>query len=119
MPEGKKGNRRRAKTVAAITIDAVSPEGRAFLIELKIGAPFQCKTGEWACPVTVNGLANRPQEAHGEDSYQALCLAISFAQNLLQDFRKKGGKLLMGSADFPLEAYSVRRRSISAAYKSF
>jgi len=119
MSEGKKRNRRRDKIVTAMTIEAVSPEGSAFLIELKVGMPYRSETGECACRITVDGLANRPVDAHGEDSYQALCLAISFAQNLLHDFLEKGGKLLMGTKDFPLDAYSNLRRPIHEAYMRF
>jgi hypothetical protein len=96
-------------TVASISIDAVSPEGEAFVIELEVGTPYQCETGEWACPIALGGLNDGLRDIHGEDSFQALCLAIRLAQDLLQGFREKGGKLLMGTEDFPLEAYAFRR----------
>ncbi|HEY3814159.1 MAG TPA: hypothetical protein VGL66_13120 [Caulobacteraceae bacterium] len=95
--------------VASISIDAVSPEGETFVVELAVGMPYQCETGEWACPVALGGLYDRLSDIRGEDSFQALCLAIRLAQDLLQDFCEKGGKLLMGTEDFPLEAYAFRR----------
>src|SRR6202043_3898366 len=92
--------------VASILIDAISPEGEAFTIELEVGTPRQRDTNEWACPVALRGLYDRLADACGENSFQALCLAISLAQDLLQGFRDKGGKLLMDAEDFPLEAYA-------------
>jgi len=93
-------------TVASISIDAVSPEGEVFVIELEVGTPYHCETGEWACPISLRGLYDRLRDMRGEDSFQALCMAVSLAQDLLQDFRGKGGRLLMGTEDFPLEAYA-------------
>jgi hypothetical protein len=92
--------------VASISIDAVSPEGEAFVIELGVGTPYRCETREWACPVALDGLYDRLTDTRGEDSFQALRMAICLAQDLLQGFREKGGKLLMGTEDFPLEAYA-------------
>jgi hypothetical protein len=93
-------------TVASLVIDAVSSDGKAFVIELEIGTPYQRETGEWACPVALRGLYERLAEARGVDSFQSLCMAISLAQDLLRSFRDNGGKLLVESEDFPLEAYA-------------
>ena len=93
-------------TVASISIGAISPKSEAFTIELEIGTPYQCEPGEWACPVALTGLYDRLAEARGVESFQALCMAISLAQDLLRGFRDKGGKLLMDTEDFPLEAYA-------------
>jgi hypothetical protein len=97
-----------APAVASVSIDAISPKGEAFVIEMAVGAPYRCETGEWACPIALGGLYDRLADIHGEDSFQALCLAIRLAQDLLWDFREKGGKLLSGTEDFPLEAYAFR-----------
>jgi hypothetical protein len=96
-------------TVASISIDAVSPDGEAFVIDLAVGTPYQCEAGDWACPIALDGLYSRLLDQHGVDSFQALCLAIRLAANLLQAFREKGGKLLDGTEDFPLEAYVFPR----------
>lgn len=88
--------------VASVSIDAVSPDRGAITIEVEIGTPYRRPTGEWACPVSLAGLYERLADAVGEDSFQALCMAISLAQHLLQDFRDEGGALL----EFPLEAYA-------------
>jgi Domain of unknown function (DUF6968) len=80
-----------------------------FRITVEIGTPYRngFGPGEWACPVAVHPLFSRLQEAHGEDSLQSLCLAISLAQNLLADFREDGGSLIHANGDaFPLESYA-------------
>ncbi|THD60988.1 hypothetical protein [Phenylobacterium sp.] len=79
---------------------------------LQIGAPYHCNTGEWACPVDLS-LYEGLSDIRGEDSYQALCLAIRFAQNLLQGFVDDGGKLLVGGEPFPIEAYGFKSPPIS------
>src|ERR1700722_575519 len=93
-------------TVAGITIDAVSPGGKAFSIELSIGTPYRCETGEWACPVALRGLYDQLPDTRGNDSFQALCMAVGLAQNVLHGFRENGGKLLVGAEEFSLEAYA-------------
>jgi hypothetical protein len=85
------------------------PHEDRFEITVQIGTPYQVGTipEEWACPVSVKPLYKVLHDAHGEGSLQALCLAISLAQDLLQAFRENGGKLTFETGDeFPLEAYS-------------
>jgi hypothetical protein len=101
-------------TIANLSIDAISLDGRPFTIEIEIGTPYQREHDEWRCPVALNGLYDRLAEAAGIDSFQALCLAISLVQELLQGFCEDGGKLLQDGEDFSLQGYSfgaaVRRR---------
>lgn len=85
------------------------PGEERFEIKVEIGAPYQCSNDpeEWACPVAVRPLHKRLHDIHGGDSFQSLCLAISLAQDLLQDFKEKGGLLTDETGDlFPLESYS-------------
>jgi hypothetical protein len=83
-------------------------------IEIEIGTPYQQEPDVWRCPVALNGLYDRLAEAAGIDSFQALCLAISLVQELLQGFCADGGKLLQDGEGFSLQGYSfgaaVRRR---------
>ncbi len=93
-------------TVANLSIAAKAAEGEAFEIELEIGAPYCTETGEWACPVGLQGLYDDLPDVRGEDSFQALCLAIGLAQKLLQDFVDEGGTLSVDGDRFPLESYA-------------
>lgn len=80
-----------------------------FEITVEIGTPYRCGEDpeEWACPVTVRPLYKHLHDAHGGDSFQSLCMAIALAQDLLQDFREKGGSLTYENGEsFSLESYS-------------
>lgn len=96
------------------------PGEQPFRITVQIGMPYRWGTDpeEWACPVAVSPLFRNLQDAHGNDSFQALCLAVALAQDLLNGFREQGGILSYegdgeGDGQFPLEAYAfgVARRS--------
>ena len=90
-----------------------------FEIILEIGTPYQCgdRQEEWACPVALSPLYERLCDMRGVSSFQALCLAIALAQELLADFKEKGGSLTFETGEeFPLQAYScglAARRGIA------
>jgi hypothetical protein len=95
--------------IASTSIFGQRPGEEMFEITVEIGTPYLCggDPEEWACPVEVRPLCKRLHDAHGSDSFQTLCLAISLAQDLLQDFREKGGLLTYENGEpFPLESYS-------------
>ena len=97
------------KTIAKTSIFGQRPGEGRFEITVEIGTPYQCgeEPEEWACPVAVPPLYKRLHDTHGSDSFQSLCLAISLAQDLLQNFREKGGLLTFENGEtFPLESYS-------------
>src|SRR6185437_779283 len=98
-------------TIATVSIDARTPEGEPFTIRVEVGAPYQRETGEWwSCPVALHGLYDHLADASGEDSFQALCLAIRLAHYLLRDLREKGGELLSDGEPFQLDAYGMTVR---------
>ncbi|MGD9008125.1 MAG: hypothetical protein PVG41_09395 [Desulfobacteraceae bacterium] len=95
--------------IAFTSVFGQRPGEESFEIKIEIGTPYRCGDDpeEWACPVAVRPLHKNLRDAHGSDSFQSLCLAISLAQNLLQDFREKGGSLTHENGElFPLESYS-------------
>jgi len=95
--------------IAFTSVLGQRPGEESFEIKVEIGIPYQCGDDpeEWACPVAVRLLYNSLRDAHGSDSLQSLCLAISLAQNLLQDFIEKGGLLTHENGEtFPLDSYS-------------
>ncbi len=57
--------------------------------EVVVETPYKCETGEWACPVTLL-IDNNRWECRGDDSLQALNLALFFARQRLEDFVRKG-----------------------------
>lgn len=84
-------------------------DGETFPVELSIGTPYQPEDGRapWACPASLS-LHDPLRDACGEDAFQALCLATSRVQVLLQDFLDEGGTLhFLTGEPWPLEAYRV------------
>jgi len=96
------------KEVIAITkLMCISLSNQQKEVTVKINKPYCTQQGEWACPITMNGLHENLNEIRGEDSLQALCLGISLVANILRNFVKDGGVILMHGTDseFPIDAY--------------
>lgn len=95
--------------IAQVSMLGTRPGEQSFQITVQIGTPYQCGSDpeEWACPVAVSPLFRNLHDAHGGDSFQALCLAVALAQDLLRDFQQNGGALSYETGErFPLEAYA-------------
>ena len=98
------------KVTASLEVIGVQRGGERFPIVISIGVPYE-EAGSagrvrWACPVAIEGLYSRLADMVGENSLQALCLAIYLVRLLLQGFIEDGGRLLLHSGeDFPLDAY--------------
>ena len=86
-----------------------SANSEEFPVSVSVGAPYRRPNGSWGCPLELTGLHGRLADVVGEDSFQALCLAIVLAGNLLRAFVDGGGRLRSLGDDpedlFPLEAY--------------
>jgi hypothetical protein len=99
--------------IAQLSLLGARPDEQPFQITVQIGTPYLYAKDpeEWACPVVVSPLFKNLRDAHGGDSFQALCLAVALAQDLLHGFRENGGVLSNegdgeGEDTFPLEAYA-------------
>ena len=46
-------------------------------VRIRVGHPYQDTTSVWACPIEMAGFERRYPDIRGEDSVQALSLAIS------------------------------------------
>jgi hypothetical protein len=99
--------------VAHIELDVLWPDGRRTTVTLRIGQPYQdIELRGWRCPVSLQGLSRQPPDLGGEDSLQALLLALRFAHYELGGAILRGGRLLYPGADpsdpdatFDLETY--------------
>lgn len=93
--------------IANITIKAVGADGETFPLDIAVGVPFVSEPhGTWACPLTLHPLWSKPNEVAGEDSLQALCLALRVARSMLDSFCEDGGQLLFNDGTpFPLDTY--------------
>ncbi len=79
------------------------PDGSERPVRLRIGRPYANGGNTWACPVELAGFESRYPDIVGEDSLQALSLALALAWRRLQDFVEKGGTVLDGEG----HAYSL------------
>jgi hypothetical protein len=92
--------------VASAAFVAVLPDGSRRPIRAGVGRPHPTDTGEWRCPVWLDGLHPGLPEIAGEDALQALGLAWQLLAQLLRDFVRSGGRLeFPGGGTVPLDAY--------------
>jgi hypothetical protein len=67
-----------------------------------VGRPYLLTNTEheaWRCPVSVDPLSPNLPDIFGEDSWQALWLAISLVHSQLADFVRAGGHLHYPDSD--------------------
>ena len=67
----------------------------AFPISLVICKPelSEAMAPAWGCLVTVSPLNSKSLSVYGDGSFQALCLGIRHAMQMLQGFVEQGGAL--------------------------
>lgn len=84
-------------------------------IRIEVGRPHPDGRGAWACSVLAQGLDAKVREIYGEDSFQALCLAIRHVHTYLKCVLEQGSRLVHvdGAGEFSLEAYFRRSRDES------
>src|SRR5437867_1074392 len=95
------------QTTGTTEIDCIRPNGERVGVTLAIGHPFATPEGDWACPATLTGLHEGIVSIHGQDSLQAICLAITFIRSRLASFVAGGGRVVIPTTgeDFPIDAY--------------
>jgi hypothetical protein len=91
--------------IGALSLVMVNPTGRRVAIRVEVGRPKQ-ERGAWRCPVLVAGIDDTVRYTCGEDSLQALCLALRRVGFHLQSAVDAGNQLMDDEEhSFPLEAY--------------
>ena len=109
--------------VATLELMEIRPDGERRPVQAQIGAPYYDSRGSWACPVLLTSIDGKVKEIHGEDSMQALLLAVRFIHSMLRSLLEKGSRLVdplgvtesPSDPDFPLEAYFGRLGQLDAA----
>ena len=96
--------------IATLHLIQVDPNGDRTPIRVEIGKPRYDERGSWACPVLITSINEKVREIHGEDSMQAICLAVRFVGSMLGSVLGRGCRLLCtgegaDDGDFPLNAY--------------
>lgn len=74
---------------------------------VKVYRPARTREREWVCSVELEGLESHPVQIRGEDSLQALTLALEFVRKHLEGCRARGGRVLLPSSgeERPLDTY--------------
>jgi hypothetical protein len=80
--------------LASAELICVAADGTQFDVRIAVGRPYEAPSGEWRCPVAMSGMEERLPDMAGEDSLQALCMALSTVRALLEHFVEQGGQLL-------------------------
>ena len=79
--------------VALRELTAETSAGTRVKVVVRIDTPQLQPDSSWQCLASVEGLPDRPLDAHGADSLQALLLALKNVRGSLDRFMKNGGKL--------------------------
>jgi len=81
-------------SVIAERVFEMVEEGQRVQLRLRLGAPKDTGNQNFACPVQISGIqSDRVFEIVGEDSLQALQLALKFASTLLQAKQEQGAQI--------------------------
>jgi len=104
--------------IARLDLVGVQRTGGRRRVVIAIGIPYAIRDGRGAdcaaCPLSIRGLGRHPrlnaQRILGEDTFQALSIALAFVRRRLLDFVESGNRLLFadGKEVLPLEAYFPR-----------
>jgi len=98
--------------IAKLELILLKPSGKKLPIIIQIGRPYEITDGKGddfaRCPVSINGLYKKPHDVAGEDTFQALTLAIAFVRDTLKYFVDDGGKIFLkdGITEFEFSPYS-------------
>ncbi|MFO1250182.1 MAG: hypothetical protein U1E77_03320 [Inhella sp.] len=74
------------------SLDAVSPKGERFRMDIALGAP-QPQGEDCACAVSITQLFEPARLIHGIDGWQVTQLAMGFVLSQLKHFQDSGGEL--------------------------
>lgn len=97
--------------IAKLDLILLKPSGEKLPISIQIGTPYEIKDEKGAdfarCSVSINGLYKKPHDVAGEDTFQALTLAIAFIQDTLKSFVDDGGRIFFedGKTEFEFRPY--------------
>ena len=103
--------------LARTALIAVSPSGRRSRVSIEIGRAYEIRDGKGAdcaaCSVSIRGLGRHPRanphRIMGEDTFQAVSIALAFVRLRLLDFVGKGGRLMnTDGSEFEVEPYFPR-----------
>nr|WP_315487885.1 hypothetical protein [uncultured Rhodoferax sp.] len=94
---------------------ARSVDGDEWPLNVRVWAPTPSELAPWSCLVEVDRLFSPAKPIYGEDSWQAMQLALEFVGTMLQHFQLQGGILFRSDGDLssglrPLQALELLPR---------
>ncbi len=80
--------------IASAVLVLVRPNGERVAVTVKVGRPYVVGELEARCPVAIEGLEPQYSDISGNDTLQALSLAMRFLRLRLDDQLAKGSRLI-------------------------
>ena len=99
------------ETISHLDLILLKPSGEKLPVSIEIKRPYEIKDGKGAdfarCPVSMRGLHENLSDIAGENTFQALTLAIAFVRTMLKHFIDDGGKIYLndGKSEFDFGPY--------------
>jgi len=93
--------------IATLQVVELAADGSRIPTRFELGQPRPDGRGAWACHVSVDGYDRFSKDIYGEDSLQALCIALRLLRLHLELPLERGSRLVYpdGGGEFPLCAY--------------
>jgi hypothetical protein len=93
--------------IATTDLELIPANGARRRVEIRIGAPTPTVHGSWQCHVELDGVDEALPPIEGDDSLQALGLALQFAALRVRHVLAQGHRLVHPGTDddVSLEAY--------------
>jgi hypothetical protein len=84
-----------SEDIARTEFDVLWPDGRRLRATVAVGLPYHDgQMRAWRCPVRLDGLVSHLPDIAGEDSLQALLLALRVAHQQLAQAEARGARFL-------------------------
>src|ERR1041384_4525397 len=96
-----------AQIIAEKTIEGALPDGTPIQFSFTIAAPEQIDSESWGCVVTMEGFSSKPHRVVGQDSWQALTLAVRSFEQQLAYYLEDGGKLFWSGTKTPMTLQDI------------
>jgi uncharacterized protein DUF6968 len=95
--------------IAERRLIAIFPNAGPISVHLRIGRPAAHKEEGWVCPVQAQGLRlwQGPAKISGEDSWQALNLALLFLRRMLIAEAERGAEFHYEDGETPIRAQEL------------
>ncbi|WP_404307682.1 DUF6968 family protein [Neorhodopirellula lusitana] len=84
--------------IATTDVIVVRPSGESIDLCIRVFQPF-ADAQNATCGVELTGLFDRVHNIHGEDTFQALALALQFVRNILDGEESNGSVIQIADTD--------------------